>query len=585
MIKRELLVLAAWPLGALRVALRRTLAFWSRNWLLTIQLSAMLILVGLIFRVAHWEPFSEGFLAIFLLLALPSAALLLGTRRSLSISFAIGGILLLIEGANKQKVELLKQNLHIFDALSLWAYLTEDKTIVELYWKLAVNVIIVFGAFILVFIILRIIENRGFYSSRNIQGSRMLLICFGVAAIINVFIFATGNYFWATSNEFIYSWVGRHGPPRFSDLFASLVDVVRVEKELSTRGIKSSAKAAKAPKGLACSKCPNIITVHVESVFDPAIVRDFDNSPPITTFFSPRLISSNGPLLTLVTGGWSVISEFSFNCGLDHRIFEISGLNPNFFLPRRINRCIPGYLRDQGYITQIVSSAPYGVMRIGAAYSAYGVDIFSGPETLSSRPLHWLEMRDGLFVDAAIKRLERPRTAPRLLELLTTINHGPHGPYRPDQYPAKDFSGPYDLESAKSEELRDYVSRLNDSITAFRRLEEFIAASDVPTLIVYYGDHQPSFKMDYSSGAVAHFGKDAIRHLTFYRIARNFGKDSPASTDILPLDQLFGEALASAGIKLPPELLTKDRIARECPNGILTCAEAKRRAMRALILK
>jgi hypothetical protein len=557
--------------------LSRTGAFASRVWFPVLQLSAIAVLTWLILRVAGWERSPGGVVAVLLLLTLPSAALIFGSRRTLSIAFTIGGGLLLVEAANAEKMNLLNEHLHIIDLLSLLEYTIDGNFIlIKLYWELAIAAAFVVCAFILFIYLLRFIEDRGFRYCGSLFGSRRIFIIVGIVAVTNAAIFFSGNYFWVTCNEFVYSRIKADGPVRFSDLLASLVDLVHVEQELSGSGIGAKAESA---QGQACSNCPDIITIHVESVFDPTIQQDYANVPSLTKFLSSRLISSNGPLMTAVLGGWSMISEFSFNCGLDHRLFGVSGLFPNFFLSNAINRCIPGYLRDSGYRTEIVSSAPYMTYRIGDTYTAYGVANYSGPETFPI-PLTWPEMRDGFFVDAAIDRLRRPRTEPRLLVLLTAFNHGPHGRRQ------ENYSGPYDLDRATTNELRDYMDRLNDSITAFHRLEEFIAASNVPTVIIYYGDHQPDFKLDFSAEALNRFGKEAINHITFYRMARNFPLAAlPVDGKLLGIDQLYGEGLTFAGVRQSPELLLKDRISQNCLGGTSTCGEAERRAMRATILK
>jgi phosphoglycerol transferase MdoB-like AlkP superfamily enzyme len=556
------------------------LTFVSRFWLLILQLSTVLLLAYLIFRVANWEPFTGGVIAVFLLLALPSAALLCVSGHTSSIAISIGGSLLLMEAANSKKMELLSEHLHLVDLLSLWEYTKGGNfMLLAQYHELVIRVVLLLCLFILVVFLLRFIEKKGFRSSVHWSGYRPAFVILGITAGINAFLFVNGNYFWAMSKQFVYSRVSwSTGPLRVSDFLASGVDLVSIERELGSTKVKSSPNAFTSAAGAVCSNCPDIITVHVESVFDPNILRNYADIPRVTDFLNPRLVSLNGPLKTYVMGGWSLLSEFSFNCGLDHRIFGASGLFPNLFLPKAIKRCIPGYLRDNGYKTAIVSSAPYEAHRIGDTYKAYGVEQFSGPETFPV-PLTWSQMRDGFFVDAAIERLKESRTAPRLLVLLTTFNHGPHGEASHEIFP-----GPYDLSRAESDDLRDYMNRLNDTLTAFRRLEEFIEASSVPTVIIYYGDHQPNMKLDFSPEAIHRFGKEDINHVTFYRVARNFQSiDSPENGRYLGIDQLYGEGLAFGGIRLPPELQLKERIARSCPRGILACSE--RAAMRAIILK
>ena len=511
-------------LEKLKVVLVCLEGVFSRTWLAILQGAAVLALGLLILHLARHEAFAEGVFAVFLVLALPAAAFLFGSRRILSFAFVIGAIFLLIETADAKKWELLYEHLNVIDVLVLWDYVKNgDSTLVQLYPTVLAGALLLFCAILAVAFLLRFVENKGFRSSIHFSGSRIAFVIIGSAAVVNAYLFVTGNYFYATSHLFVYSRTKAFAPLRVSYLLSSVVDVLQVSKELDVGSaqIGSSARASTSAPETACSNCPDIITVHVESVFDPFILQDYANVPPLTTFFSSQLNALNGPLRTHVVGGWSMISEFSFNCGVDHRVFGTSGIFPNLFLPNSIKRCIPGYLRDNGYKTEIVSSAPSSSAHIGAAYKAYGVDHFYGPGTLQIPTQgHWRDLRDGLFVDATIELLQRPRVAPRLVMLLTAFNHGPHGNVPRDQ--SEIFPGPYDLSHAGTEELRDYMNRLNDLITAFRRLEEYLVASNVPTVIIYYGDHQPSIKLNFSAEALRVYGSEEIRHVTFYRIARNF---------------------------------------------------------------
>ena len=128
----------------------------------------------------------------------------------------------------------------------------------------------------------------------------------------------------------------------------------------------------------------------------------------------------------------------------------------------------------------------------------------------------------------------------------------------------------------------------NDSITAFRRLEQMIALSKIPTVVIYYGDHQPSIQLEFSDDAIARYGLENIRHITFYRLARNFGEHPilPIEGPYLGIDALFEQGLVFAGLPISPELRLKTTLAGRCPQQQpLLCGEHERSAIRAAILK
>ena len=225
-------------------------------------------------------------------------------------------------------------------------------------------------------------------------------------------------------------------------------------------------------------------------------------------------------------------------------------------------------------------------------YKAYGVDKIFEPGSMGI-PIQWFEMRDKFFVDAAIDLLQRPRTVPRLIMLLTVWNHGPHGRStyadRSEIYsgPRREiFSGPYDISQVGNEQLKDYINRLNNSITAYRRLEDYIEMSPVPTVIVYYGDHHPGFPRDFSEHSRHRFGNE-VSYVTFYRIARNFEThtNSRKNGEYIGVDQLFRDALVFGGIRLSPELRARDAVLDQCQNKVSNCNDEQRRTLRSIILK
>ena len=414
-----------------------------RSWLMILQsftVASLLLLLGL---VALNEVIVVGIITVFLLLATPALALVLCSRRMFSTAFLIGACVLLIAAANAQKRALLDGHLHLFDLFLLWTYYS---ALIRSYWELVLYASLCVASVAALFIVLRRVENKGFRSSRYWSGSAWALPILGGAACINAVMFFNGNYFSATSDLFVSGRLYRT-PTTVSYLLSSVTDYMRVTRAL--RGVKSSAPTLDEP--VLCVDCPDVIAIHVESVFDPKLLKAYSDEPPIGDQIGDALQSASGALRAHVIGGWSVVSEFSFNCGMDHRLFGQAGLVPTEFVAPFVRRCVPGYLRDHGYSTTLISSVPR--QWNGRAYEAYGIQVIYPPGTLGI-PTHWPEMRDGRFVDAAIELLSKPRTSPRLIMLLTNFNHGPHG-RTPTHYP-----GPYDLSSASSKELKDYIDRL-----------------------------------------------------------------------------------------------------------------------------
>jgi phosphoglycerol transferase MdoB-like AlkP superfamily enzyme len=559
-----------------------------------VQAAAICALTWQIIHLANREPFAEGATAVFLLLALPSAALVFGSRRTISNAFLIGVALWFLDLADQEKMELLSEHLHLLDISALWSW--GLISLAKLYSHLALICAVLAFAYISIYILLRVIEIKCFPYSLQFTGHRRVFLILAAAAIINGIMFFNGNYLRAMSDIYVYNRTKVRAPFMLTFALASGVDVLNAQKDLhidqaAAQLLQLARNEINAADNRACSNCPDVITIHVESTFDPSILAEYANTPSLTAYLSHRLTSSNGPLRTHVVGGYSLVSEFSFSCGIDHRVFGTAGLFPNLLIRDSIQRCIPGYLRDNGYDTEMLSSAPPSSSHYGDTYKAYGVERYFGPEAFLPHPAGaspqdwWKTMDDKYFVQAAIDELKKPRARPRLLMMLTMWNHGPHGAFR--VLDRTIFPGPLDPGLTNSEEVRDYVNRLNESITAFRRLEEYVADSNIPTVIIYYGDHQPNFELKFAPEALKRYGPEELRHITFYRVARNFQSPYlPENGEYLGIDRLFSEGLRIGGIELSSQLKLKDWILSRCANHTAPqCDEMERSAMRSLILK
>lgn len=552
-----------------------------------LQLAAAGAAIWTIWNLTRSEQTLEGRGAVFLLLALPLAAALVWSARS----FSIAAVTILV-GFGLPYIDRLKysyfyEHVHVIDLVALFEYVKAGSLVIV--WQY--QDLILFGAkiaaaCIVAFILLRVLESFLFRRFPHYRGARLAGAILALVALVNAAIFLNGAYFWSISNQYVYGRMKKTGPFIVSHGLASFVDYAEVLRQSGPTGPRDAVKlAADRADGPICQNCPDIILVHLESVFDPKITAPYRDGPSLAERLNPRLVSENGDLMTRVFGGYSMISEFNVNCGVDHRLFGIAGQFPNLFLSRGISRCGPGYLRDNGYETSTVSSVIPHIMRYGEAYSSYGVSDYHAPGTMNI-PTNWVEMRDGAFVDATISLLNKPAAHPRFILILTVFNHGPHGKW-PGIERNQIFSGPYDLAPVAGDEMfHDYMNRLNDTVSAFRRLEDYIETTKRPTMIVYYGDHHAAFPKTISPAAEAAFGARA-RYVTPYRMARNFAvAPAPAKPEEpLPIERLFARALEFGGVRPSPEQRLALEASRPCPDEQIKCDAGRRLVLHDLLFR
>jgi Sulfatase len=523
------------------------------------QLTCAIAVFWSLWSFASHEVAPAFALAVFAPMALLGSVVLALTPRTGSASLFLLALIHGLQYSDKLKYLYFQEHIHSIDAIALWEYVKAGNfVLIAQYRGPIINAVAWVLPMFAAFVAVRWLEGKAFTRVTHYPGSRSLAAVLGVFAFAISAIYLSGNLFWSTSQHYVYGRMKHVGPLRSSYLLASTVDYGRIagDLEIDPRASLPVDPPAR-PSPTVCVGCPDIVLVHLESIFDPAITQAYAGLSLFDQFKS-GLVSLNGEMKARVFGGYSMISEFNIHCGVDHRHFGIAGQFPNLFLTHRIARCAPRYLADLGYQTEIVSSVVPNIMRYGQAYQAYGVDSFHAPGTLGI-PTDWTRMRDGYFVDAAINLLRQPRDRPRFLVLLTVFNHGPHG-----KWPGIDrsdiFAGPYDVARAgANEQLADYMNRLNDTISAFNMLEAFVASTSSPTAIIYYGDHHPSFAKNLDQAAVDRQGA-ALRFITPYRFAKNYSDKAapPTSPGVVPIEALLREGFKYSGITPSPQQRSVD---------------------------
>ena len=155
-----------------------------------------------------------------------------------------------------------------------------------------------------------------------------------------------------------------------------------------------------------CSSCPDLIFVHLESTFDPALLDEYSSHPGYLDHMAAEgeRRSRSGPLLVNVYGGSSWISEFELLCGVHHTVFGEAGLYPHAFVSPYLKGCVPSYLKFLGYKTEAIYTTNPFFAGVAAGFRNYGIDRFLDSQSIGA-PIDWRDQRDIHFIDALRKRL------------------------------------------------------------------------------------------------------------------------------------------------------------------------------------
>jgi phosphoglycerol transferase MdoB-like AlkP superfamily enzyme len=368
------------------------------------------------------------------------------------------------------------------------------------------------------------------------------------------------------------------GVGRFLTINARLAEEAA---SVSARADASPSPAVARPGAAACVSCPDMVIVHLESVFDPAILAEYETEPGYVERMaagSPNA-SRSGRLAVNIFGGGSWISEFEVLCGVHHRVFDEGGIYPHAYLAGYVRSCLPAHLKRMGYETHAIYTASPFFAGVAAGFASYGIDRFADPSKIGA-PAAWRDQRDEHFVGALKNLLARPSERPRFVFVSTNSNHGPHG----EAFFRRMFDGPFDPDRARDPALRDYVNRLNDTFTTMLRLEHELRASGRDVAILFYGDHQPSFEKRYAASSRVRGTR--TKHLTLFRMARTYGgtapNGAPATTRI---EDVGAEFLSFAGLPLSSTTgVVRALAARPCKGRQERCAPGTKRALRHLLM-
>ncbi|TAN07312.1 MAG: sulfatase [Rhodanobacteraceae bacterium] len=339
-----------------------------------------------------------------------------------------------------------------------------------------------------------------------------------------------------------------------------------------------------APVGGAPPRKPDIIAVLEESTFDPRMLTGCQSSLcDARMFHADANTIANGWLDVHTWGGGTWTSEFAFITGLPHTLFGPAGLYAPFNLAPRIRFTLPRLLDADGYRTVGIYPTDGDFMNGRDAYADYGFDAFYGGRQLG---LGWESTDSDVF--KALERVlaierTKARGKPLFVFVLTLFQHGPH------MAPLKDNPAPYDkplftgklapkdrvLDDWLNLNLTNYLQRLASSDAGMTQLETYLRNDGRPTLLLHFGDHQPSF-----GGAINELARSVpstvadSQYVTYYMLK---GFNLPLRREhypVLDIAYLGSLLLDSAGLPRDPFFTANTLLRDRCGGHDLDCSNS-----------
>ena len=260
-------------------------------------------------------------------------------------------------------------------------------------------------------------------------------------------------------------------------------------EELLAQAVLQNQTKDVAQDTASSNELPNIIVIMNEAFSDLSILDKYttneDEIPYMRSLMNGAEDTISGYMDVSVLGGNTANTEFEFLTG-----------NTMAFLPQG---CIPyqqyvhdtmpsmaSSLKEMGYRT--LALHPYGASGWDRdeVYEHFGFDQFYSKSDFTDPHLLRKYISDQADIDKVIKLYEQDPDTPLFLFNVTMQNHSSYS----DAF--DNFTPSIEVEGSDSFALNQYLSLLKESDRSLEQLITYFDQVDDPTIIVFFGDHQPT---------------------------------------------------------------------------------------------
>lgn len=301
---------------------------------------------------------------------------------------------------------------------------------------------------------------------------------------------------------------------------------------------------------------PNIIVVMDEAFSDLSVLGDFsvseDPMPFVHSLMEGKENTVSGSAQVSVCGGNTANSEFEFLTG-NTMAFLPNGSIPYQQYIKEEKPSMASYLKELGYETY--GQHPYNASgwcrdtvypMLGFSELSFNTD-YINPTRIRGY------ISDESSFDKIIETFENKKEdQPAFIFNVTMQNHGGYT----DEHPG--FVSDVVATDFQNDALNQYLSLINITDTEFEKLISYFEEVDEKTVVVFFGDHQPSDSV--VQPIMAENGKDVynlsredtvLRYQVPYVIWANY--DIEEATDVeTSLNYLGAQVLSIAGVPLSP---------------------------------
>lgn len=300
---------------------------------------------------------------------------------------------------------------------------------------------------------------------------------------------------------------------------------------------------------------PNIIVIMNEAFSDLSILGDFETNEDYMPFVHSLMKEGtentiSGNLNVSVLGGNTANTEFEFLTGNTMAFLPQGSVAYQQYVRGEMPTLV-SQLRDYGYKT--VAMHPYNSTgwNRNTVYPSFGfseslfIKDWTNPERIRKY------VSDKACYDKIIEQYEeKEENTPLFVFNVSMQNHSSYS----EEF--DNFKPDITVDGTNSKVLPNYLSLMKISDKAIEELIGYFSEEDEDTMIVFFGDHQPTdsvaapvWKFNGKSSSTLTFEEEALRYKVPFFIWANFDINEEANVETSP-NFLGNRVLEEAGIPL-----------------------------------
>lgn len=239
---------------------------------------------------------------------------------------------------------------------------------------------------------------------------------------------------------------------------------------------------------------PNIVLVQLESFFDPKYMKDFEfEYDPVPNFTKLKETCPTGLLSVPAIGAGTANTEFEVLTGMNLSHFGVGEYPYMTIVDSASSESVCHALKRIGYSTHAIHNNNATFYDRHIVYDNFGFDSFTSLEFMDNieyNPRGWCD--DSVLTGEILKCLRSSESK----DFVFTVAVQPHG-----KYPKEAIDGAPIIhvdgieEEGRKNGFEYYLYQLYECDQFIAELLTTLSAFEEPVVVVFYGDHLPSFNI------------------------------------------------------------------------------------------